>query len=240
MLIIPAIDLRGGNAVRLAQGDFGRETIYDTDPASVASGFIDSGAQWIHVVDLDGAKSGEPQHWALLEKIVRLGVPIEFGGGVRTMETAQRLIEMGIGRVIVGTRLVTEPWFAAKMFAQFEHRVVAGIDARNGYATASAWETDSNQKAEDIARQIAGEGCKRIILTDIGRDGMQSGPNTELLVSIKRASGLPVIHSGGIGSLADLETLTSLGADVPEGVIIGRALYEGAFGLDEALAAVTG
>jgi phosphoribosylformimino-5-aminoimidazole carboxamide ribotide isomerase len=237
VLIIPAIDLRAGNAVRLAQGDFHRETIYDTDPISVAGGFIDAGAQWLHVVDLDGARSGEPHHWSVLENIVRLGVPIQFGGGIRSLETAHRALELGVARIVVGTRLVTDPWFAARLFADFGERVAAGIDAREGHAAASGWEQNSELRAEEVATKSAQDGCRRIILTDIQRDGMQSGPNTELFMAVKRASALPVIHSGGIGSVADLRVLAGLGADAPEGVIIGRALYEGTLVLEEALLA---
>ena len=235
VLIIPAIDLRAGNAVRLAQGDFHRETIYDTDPVSVAGGFIDSGARWLHVVDLDGAKTGEPHHWKVVENIVKLGVPVQFGGGIRALETAQRVLELGVARIVVGTRVVTDPWFAARLFADYGERVAAGIDAREGNAAAAGWELDSLQKAEQVAAKAAQDGCRRIILTDIARDGMQSGPNTELLGLVKRASNLPVIHSGGIGSLEHLQTLTALGKDAPEGVIIGRALYEGTFTLESAL-----
>ncbi|MHB8635118.1 MAG: 1-(5-phosphoribosyl)-5-[(5-phosphoribosylamino)methylideneamino]imidazole-4-carboxamide isomerase [Fimbriimonadaceae bacterium] len=235
MLIIPAIDLRAGNAVRLAQGDFRRETIYDTDPVSVASGFIDSGAQWLHVVDLDGARSGEPHHWPLIAGIARLGVPVQFGGGIRAVETAQRILDLGVARIIVGSRLVTDPWFGARLFADFGERVVAGIDARDGYAVASGWEQDSSLRVEDVAGQAVKDGCRRIILTDVGHDGMQTGPNLELLAAVKRAANVPLIHSGGIGSLADLECLAHLGTGAPEGVIVGRALYEGTFGLEEAI-----
>ena len=235
MLIIPAIDLRAGNAVRLAQGDFHRETIYDTDPVSVAGGFIDLGARWLHVVDLDGARSGEPHHWSVIEKIVRLGVPVEFGGGIRSSESAQRVLDLGVARIVVGTRLVTDPWFAARLFADFGEKVAAGIDAREGHAASAGWEQNSLLSAEVLATNAAKDGCRRIILTDIARDGMQSGPNTELLSAVKRAVRLPVIHSGGIGSIDDIEKLTALGADAPEGVIIGRALYEGTIALEEAL-----
>ena len=236
MLIYPAIDLRAGNAVRLAQGDFRRETVYDTDPVSVAGGFIDSGATWLHVVDLDGAKTGEPHHWSIIEKIVRLGVSVQFGGGIRSLETAHRVLELGVARIIIGTRLVTEPWFAARLFADFGERVAGGIDAREGNAAASGWEQDSILRAEEVAAKAALDGCRRIILTDIKRDGMQTGPNVDLLSAVKKASGLPVIHSGGIGSLKDLELLACLGQDAPDGVIIGRALYEGTLALADAMA----
>jgi len=236
VLILPAIDLRGGNAVRLAQGDFHRETVYDTDPISVAERFIESGARWLHVVDLDGAKSGEPQHWRVVELIVRLGVPIQFGGGIRSHDSAKRILEMGVARIVVGTRLVTDPWFAARLFADFGERVAAGIDARDGHAAAAGWSQKSLLKAEELAANAARDGCRRIVLTDIARDGMQTGPNTELLTAVRRASGLSVIHSGGIGSLDDLSRLQGLGEDAPEGVIIGRALYEGTVALEDALA----
>ncbi len=236
MLILPAIDLRGGNAVRLAQGDFAREKVYDTDPVTVAKGFIDSGAQWLHVVDLDGAKAGVPQHWRVIGAIAALGVPVEFGGGVRSMDTAHRLINVGVTRFVVGTSLLSDPEFAKTLFTHFGSKVAAGIDARDGNAAGAAWEHSTITRAEDLSQRVAEDGCTRIILTDIARDGMQTGPNLELLASVKRASKLPVIHSGGIGSVADIETLAALGSDAPEGVIIGRALYEGSFDLEEALA----
>lgn len=235
MLILPAIDLRGGKAVRLAQGDFARETVYGDDPAEVAKGFRDAGAEWVHVVDLDGARTGAPAHWNQIEEIATTGLNVEVGGGVRSLEAARRFLNQGAARVVVGTRLVSNPDLAANFFEELGGRVVAGIDARDGMVHISGWEAGSNITAVDLAIRVAGQGAKRIILTDIARDGMQTGPNLELLREVTRATKLPIIQSGGIGSLAHIRELLALGEGMPEGVIVGRAIYEGSVDLAEAL-----
>lgn len=233
MLVIPAIDLRGGRCVRLIQGDYANERVYDQDPATVAASFADQGARLIHVVDLDGAQAGEPQNWASLAAIVRAAkVPVEVGGGVRSLDIARRLFDIGIDRVIVGTKLVQDEELAAAFFGKFGAKVIAGIDARDGLVATVGWTEATQMKATDLAKQVARQGAARIILTDIAHDGMLDGANLRLLRDIKRASRLPVIHSGGIGSLEDLRRCLLA---QPEGVIIGRALYEGRFTLTEAL-----
>lgn len=236
MLILPAIDLRAGRVVRLAQGDFGRETVYGDDPVSVARGFVNLGAGWIHVVDLDGSRAGGPVHWGEIAEIAKTGARVEFGGGVRSLEIAHRLLDIGVTRVVVGTQLVQDPERASLLFTELGEAVVAGIDARDGRVAISGWEESVQVSAVDLAVRIAGEGAKRVILTDIARDGMLAGPNLRLLAQVKAACGLPVIHSGGIGSLDHLRTLAALGDDAPEGVILGRAIYEGSIRLEDALA----
>ncbi len=236
MLILPAIDLRAGQCVRLTQGDYAQERVYDSDPVRVAQEFEAQGAVWIHVVDLDGAKRGEPQNWSEIEGIVKgVNAFIEFGGGVRSVETARRLLDFGVARVVVGTKLVQDPELGAKMFSEFGERVVAGIDARDGKAAVSGWIVQSSITAVELACQVQEKGARRIILTDIGRDGMLTGPNCELLRQVSSKVTTPLVHSGGIGALDDLKLLYDMGEIRPEGVIVGRAIYEGSFTVAQAI-----
>ncbi|MEZ0327881.1 MAG: 1-(5-phosphoribosyl)-5-[(5-phosphoribosylamino)methylideneamino]imidazole-4-carboxamide isomerase [Fimbriimonas sp.] len=238
MLIIPAIDIREGRCVRLIQGDYSQERSYTADPVEMAQRFEGEGAEIIHVVDLDGAKSGEPQNWDALASIAKATkVPIEVGGGVRTLETARRLLDLGIARVVVGTKLVQDELLAAKFFQELGEAVVAGIDARGGMVAVHGWTEQSEMPATELARQVERQGARRIILTDIARDGMLNGPNLELLSHISAAVSIPIIASGGIGTLDDLRLLAH-SANPPEGVIVGRAIYENRFSLKEALNAL--
>ncbi len=236
MLIIPAIDIINGRCVRLIQGDYSQERNYDADPVEMAQTFESEGAQIIHVVDLDGAKSGEPQNWETLKAIAgSVSIPIEVGGGVRTLETAQRLLDLGIRRVIVGTKLVQDELLAARFFQELGESVVAGIDARGGMVALHGWTEQSLRPATELARQVEQQGAKRIILTDIAHDGMLNGPNLDLLAQVLSVVEIPVIASGGIGSL---DHLRSLSQSRIEGVIVGRALYENSFTLEEALSTI--
>lgn len=236
MLILPAIDLLGGRCVRLAQGDYGREKVYSEDPVATAQGFTDEGAEWLHLVDLDGAKSGDPTNLHLVEAIAhRTTLKIEFGGGVRNEETIARALSAGVTRVVLGSVLIKNPEFAAAAFGRFGEQIVAGIDAREGRVAVSGWLDTSEVSAADLAVAMAAKGAKRIILTDIARDGMLTGPNLDLLREVSAACGLPMIQSGGISSLEDLTTLSRMGAEAPEGVIVGRAIYEGKFSVKEAI-----
>ena len=237
LLILPAIDLRGGQCVRLIQGDYGREKVYGGDPAEVAKSFEAQGADVVHVVDLDAAKSGHAHELRAIESIVRaVSIPVEVGGGVRTLEAASRLLSVGVARVICGTALVKEPGLAEELFTLFEERVVAGIDARGGLAALSGWKEQTDVSALELALQMQSLGCRRVILTDIARDGMLTGPNLGLLSEVAGALKIPVIHSGGIGSLDDVRQVAESGK--AEGAIIGRALYEGKFAVADAVAAV--
>jgi len=236
MLILPAIDLRGGYCVRLTQGDYSQERIYDSDPLRVAQEFEGQGATWIHVVDLDGAKSGAPQNWDAIASIARgVSIPIEVGGGVRSLETARRLIDAGVSRVVVGTKLVEDHDLAAEFFAVFGNNIVAGIDARDGKAAVAGWVQQSAVTAVELAKAMEALGAKRIILTDIAQDGMLSGPNLDLLGAVSSQVAIPVIHSGGIGTLEDLKLLYYMSTYRPEGVIVGRAIYEGRFSVRQAV-----
>jgi phosphoribosylformimino-5-aminoimidazole carboxamide ribotide isomerase len=235
MLIIPAIDIRNGRCVRLIQGDYDQQRSYDADPVEMAQRFESEGATIIHVVDLDGAKSGEPQNWEVLGAIAKAtSVAVEAGGGVRTLETARKLLDLGIARVVVGTKLVQDELLAAKFFQQFGDAVVAGIDARGGMVAVHGWTEQSEMPATELAQQVERQGAKRIILTDIARDGMLNGPNLDLLAHVSDSISIPIIASGGIGALEDLQALNG-SAHRPEGVIVGRAIYENKFSLAEAL-----
>ncbi len=237
MLILPAIDLIGGKCVRLIQGDYSKETVYSEDPVSVAKGFRDMGATWLHMVDLDGAKAGRPQNLAIIEDVVKKsGLKVELGGGVRTRETTEMLLKgIGVERVVIGTKLVKDPVFAKELFAEFGEGIVAGIDARNGYVAVEGWQQTSSVSAVELSQDMEARGAKRIILTDIARDGMLTGPNLQLLSEVIAAVTIPVIQSGGISTIEDIRALLNLGDKMPEGVITGKAIYEGTLNLIEAI-----
>jgi phosphoribosylformimino-5-aminoimidazole carboxamide ribotide isomerase len=236
MLILPSIDLLAGVCVRLIQGDYDEKRVYDSNPADVAARFAAEGASWIHVVDLDGAKTGEPANLSAIKQIVKAsGVSIEVGGGVRTLETARRLLDLGVARVIVGTKLVQDLDLAARLFADLRERIVAGLDARDGKVATSGWLDQTDLEASKLAETLAGLGCRRVIVTDISRDGMLNGPNLDLLRSVGEASGLPVIASGGVGSLEHVRSLSNMSPWSPEGAIIGRAIYERKLTVAEAI-----
>jgi phosphoribosylformimino-5-aminoimidazole carboxamide ribotide isomerase len=233
LLILPAIDLRGGKCVRLIQGDYGRETVYGDDAASVAREFERDGGDVIHVVDLDAAKTGELTNLDIVASIVKsVGIPVEVGGGIRSMESAAAVLETGAARVICGTALVKEPGLAEALFDKYGERIVAGIDAREGMAAVAGWIDQSDVSAVDLAKSMEAKGCRRIILTDIARDGMLNGPNLDLLAEVAKAVSIPVIQSGGVGSLDHVRQIAEHG--VAEGVIIGRAIYEGKLTVAEA------
>lgn len=196
----------------------------------VAQSFLDEGAEWLHVVDLDGAKSGRPQHLGVLEKIALLGVSVQFGGGLRSANALQSALDAGASRGIVGTRLTQDEETASQLFEEFGERVVAGVDARAGKVAVHGWTADSGKEVVEFVRSLAAKGCRRIIYTDIGRDGELAGPDVE---GTKRLlePGIPMIASGGVSRLADIEDLARIGV---EGVIIGKAFYEGRFSLRDA------
>jgi len=236
VLILPAIDIIAGRCVRLTQGDYSRETVYASDPAEVARSFSDAGAAWIHVVDLDGAKAGAPCNLNTIEKIVSsVSCSIEVGGGVRDFESVDSLLSIGVARVIVGTKIVKEPEWASDLFARYGDKVVAGIDARNGMAAVAGWTEGSTVSALELARRVEAQGCRRIILTDIATDGAFTGPNLSLLREVAGGVSIPIIASGGVSCLADVEALAAMREPSVEGVIIGKAIYEGRVRLEEAL-----
>lgn len=238
MIVLPAIDLRGGKCVRLIQGDYGQETVYGDDPVLTAWKFAEQGAEWLHVVDLDGAKSGRPTeaHLALLRRIKdEVSLEIEFGGGIKDQIGLDLALKAGVSRVVLGSAIVKDPDFAERTFLSLGDEAVAGIDARDRKVATHGWLETSDVDAVEMAQRVKAMGARRIILTDIGRDGMLTGPNVDLLREVHRACKLPIIQSGGIASLEDFDTLRALGPDAPEGVITGKAVYEGRFTVAEAV-----
>lgn len=237
MNIYPAIDLRGGNCVRLVKGDFSKETIYSTDPGAMAKEWASAGASSIHVVDLDGALAGESRNLNAIKAIMEQGgIPIEVGGGIRNMSHIERLLTAGVHQVILGSAAVKNPELVKEACKAYPGRIVVGIDAKNGDVAVEGWEASGHIQAEELAKKMADAGVERIIFTDIARDGMLSGVNVEATVAVAKASGLKVTASGGVASLEDLKILKKRETDGIEGCIIGKALYTGAIDLRQAVA----
>lgn len=237
MYLLPAIDILGGKAVRLAKGDYARVTVYHDDPAAQAQIFEEQGATWLHVVDLDGAKSGEPENIALVERILKKTLlKVEVGGGVRSLDTIQRLYDAGVSRVVLGTSLVTDPVFAEEAVSRYKGLLAAGIDAKGGEVAVAGWCQGAGVAAEELARHVAERGFRHLIYTDIVRDGMRVGIDPDAYVRMAAAFGYPVIASGGVAGLNDIENLSGVAASI-EGVIAGRAVYEGALTVEEGVAA---
>jgi len=233
--IWPAIDIRGGKCVRLQQGDYQRETVFSTDPASMARHWVDLGARCLHLVDLDGAREGRPVNIASVEAIVKESdVPCELGGGIRSDYGIQELLKVGVARVIIGTLALREPDWLRRMCRKYPGQLVLGIDARDGFVAAQGWLKTSDVKAIDLARQFVGEPIAAVIYTDIATDGMLTGPNVAAMAEMQAAVQWPVVASGGVATKEDVARL----AAVPmAGCIIGRALYEGTLTLSDALEA---
>lgn len=233
MQIWPAIDLRDGKCVRLQQGDYERETVFGDDPAEMAKHWVDEGGQYLHLVDLDGARAGSVANWDSLERIRgAVNVPCEVGGGVRDEATIARLLELGIDRVVIGTLAIKQPDWFRQMCAKFPGKLVLGIDARGGLVATEGWLETSHVTAVDLAQSFARERLAAIIYTDIETDGMLSGPNLGALEQMAKAVDLPVIASGGVATAEDVAQLSKLPV---AGCIIGRALYEGTLKLADAL-----
>lgn len=241
MYLLPAIDILDGRAVRLARGDYDAVTVYHDDPALQAQLFEEDGASWIHVVDLNGAKSGNPDNIEVVRRILaRTKLKVEVGGGVRSLEVADRLLDAGATRVILGTALVRDPDFAQAAIEKFgADALVAGIDAKAGEAAVAGWTEGSGVAAADLARRMAGLGYEHIVYTDIARDGMQTGVDNGAYARMAAAFGNPVIVSGGIATAADIAALAPI-ADAVEGVIAGRAIYEGTLSVADGVAACQG
>ncbi len=236
--LYPAIDLRAGRAVRLLRGDFDAETVYADDPVAVARSFSTAGAAWIHVVDLDAARTGEPANLAAIEAIAA-AVPclIQAGGGVRSPEAAGALLLAGAARVVVGTAAIERPAFVEELCAAHPGRVAVGLDARGPELATQGWTATSGDDLLDRVRSLDAVGVAALVVTDISRDGTMAGPALEQLAAVLAATERPVIASGGVGRLEDLDALAGLEADGRRlaGAVIGRALYEGRFTLAEAL-----
>jgi phosphoribosylformimino-5-aminoimidazole carboxamide ribotide isomerase len=238
--LYPAIDLRGGKCVRLVQGDFGRETVYGADPVATARRWAAAGARWLHVVDLDGARAGEPVQAELVGHICRaVSIPVQTGGGLRDEAAVRTVLQAGVARAIVGTVAVRDPALCERLCRAHPGRVAVGIDARDGLARVAGWEEGSTVRATELARDVAARGAAAVVYTDIGRDGTEDGPNVDETAAVARAAGIPVIASGGVGTLAHLRAVAARAADGIEGVIVGRALYAGSVTIEDALAAVS-
>jgi phosphoribosylformimino-5-aminoimidazole carboxamide ribotide isomerase len=237
MLIIPAIDLKGGDCVRLSQGRQDALTIYDSDPVTVAKNFVTAGAEMIHIVDLDAAfdNDNSANRIALTRILDTIAVPIQFGGGVRTADDIRQLTESKVDRVVLGTVAAESLGTLKTLVAEFNSRICVGIDARDGKVLTRGWEVATDISALDLARRVAAAGIKRVIYTDTIRDGMLTGPNIEQANAVARASGVKVTVAGGMSSLEDIERLRDAGEVLIDSVIVGKALYEGKFTLEEAL-----
>lgn len=236
MLAIPAIDLKGGNVVRLLQGNFKEEKIYDEPAEKTAKSFEEQGASRLHVVDLDGALKGEPANLALVEKILHaVKTPVEVGGGVRSLKIAQRYFGMGARWVILGTKACLDRGFLKEMLAEHGEKIIVGIDAQDGQVATDAWTKLLPLKAEELAREASALGAQTVIYTDISKDGALNGPNIAEIKRLSREISVNWIASGGVSCLKDLEALVKLDRKNITGVIIGKALYEKKFSLSEAV-----
>ena len=240
MILYPAIDLKDGQAVRLLRGEMDKATVFNDDPAAQAHAFVEAGTEWLHLVDLNGAFAGEPVNGAAVEAILAAcpGVPAQLGGGIRDMKTIETWIEKGLARVILGTVAVENPDLVREAAKAFPGKVAVGLDAREGRVATRGWAEETDVMVTDLAKSFEDAGVAAIIYTDIARDGAMAGPNVTATEDLARAVSIPVIASGGVSSLDDLKALKSTG--VIAGAISGRALYDGAIDLGEALALLKG
>jgi phosphoribosylformimino-5-aminoimidazole carboxamide ribotide isomerase len=242
LTLYPAIDLKGGQVVRLKRGDMAQATVYSAEPGAQARKFAAIGFPWVHVVDLDGAFAGRPANSAAVETIIAAipRVPVQLGGGIRNMATVEAWLERGVRRVILGSAAVKDPDFALAACRAYPGRVAVGIDARGGLVATEGWAEVSTVLATDLGKRFEDAGADAIIYTDIDRDGMLGGVNLEATLAMARAVRLPVIASGGVASLNDLASLAAVASEGIEGVIIGRALYDGRIDPTAALSLVAG
>lgn len=245
MRLFPAIDLKDGNCVRLYQGDYNQQTIYGDDPVAQASAFVEEGATVLHLVDLDAAKTGDPVNREVIARVCdAVSVPVQVGGGVRSVEAAEALFERGVERVVIGTAAIEQPELVAAL-TESGRAVVVGLDTRDGYAATHGWTESTGIAAADVVQRFVGMGVSGFVVTDIGRDGTQSGPDISGLSGLLSQTAVPIIASGGVGTLAHLETLAQVrvsaadgGQRLLEGVIVGKALYERSFTVGQAISAL--
>ncbi|MDA8124847.1 MAG: 1-(5-phosphoribosyl)-5-[(5-phosphoribosylamino)methylideneamino]imidazole-4-carboxamide isomerase [Deltaproteobacteria bacterium] len=241
MIVIPAIDLKDGRCVRLTQGDFNRTTIYGDDPAEMASQWKAQGAERLHVVDLDGSREGIPCHETIIRAIVAgTGLPVQVGGGIREMRTVETYLAMGVRWVILGTSALRDPKFVREALRAFPGQVILGIDASGGKVAVQGWTEKTDATAVDLARRFAEDRPAALVYTDIMRDGMETGVNLQSTREVAEAVGIPVIASGGVSGIGDIERLTALEEKGVVGVIAGKALYTGALSLAAAIACAKG
>ena len=236
MIIFPAIDLKGGQVVRLAEGDMARATVYADDPAAQAREFARLGAEWLHVVDLDGAFAGEGRNVAAVEAIVAaFPGKVQLGGGIRSRDSIERWISLGVQRVVMGTAALEDPALVREAAAAHPARVVVAVDAKGGMVATRGWADVSTLAVADLAKQFEDAGVAALLFTDVGRDGMLKGVNLEATVELAKATSLPVIASGGVADISDIEALKAQAHHGIEGVICGRAIYDGRLTLGDAL-----
>ncbi len=240
MLIIPAIDLKQGQCVRLSQGKMDQSTVYSADPAEVARQWESMGARRLHIVDLDGALSGEPKNRDAIKSIrSAVTMTIELGGGIRDVETIEDYLSAGVDKVILGTAAIKNPVLLEESCKRFSSRIIIGIDARDGMVSVQGWTENTETSAVDFAKQLDSQAVSAIIFTDISRDGMLTGPNIESTVQLAEAVSIPVIASGGVSCMKDLKRLIEVESSGIQGVIIGRALYTGDIDLKECIELTT-
>lgn len=237
MLVIPAVDLKNGRCVRLWQGRMDAETVYSDDPVAMAQGWVDQGAAWLHVVDLDGAAEGAPRNLPAIQQIVQtVSVPVQVGGGIRTVDRVERYLDVGVARIIIGTLAIEQPRLAADICRRFAGRIAISLDARDGRVASQGWQESTASDYLTVARQIAAWQPSVVIFTAIQRDGTLEGPDLPRLKDLLKVVRLPVIVAGGIGHIDHLQSLVPLAPAGLCGVIIGKALYEGSVTFGEALA----
>lgn len=237
MIIFPAIDIRGGKCVRLLKGDFNQETVFSDRPEIMAKKWEDEGGEYLHLVDLDGALAGKSQNLDTVEMILKtVDIPVELGGGIRTMENIETALDMGVSRVILGSVAVKNPQLVKDACKKYgSERIVVGIDAKDGIVAVDGWGVSGNVEAKELARKMAQGGVKHIIYTDISRDGTLTGVNVQATAEIACYSGVKVVASGGVSSIEDIKLLKQYEKDGIEGVIVGKSIYTGSLSLPEAL-----
>ena len=237
MIIYPAIDIRGGRCVRLTEGRFDAETVFADDPAEMALKWAGLGAEFLHLVDLDGALAGEGRNVPVIERILQsVSIPVQLGGGIRNLETIEKLLSLGVTRLILGSAAVKNPQLVEEACKKYPGHIAVGIDAKNGEVAIEGWGKGSGVAATELAKKMAAYGVETIIYTDISRDGMLSGVNVEATAALARACGVPIIASGGVASLEDIRRVKAVESDGVQGCIIGKAIYTGAVDLKAALA----
>lgn len=236
MLLIPAIDIKEGRCVRLRQGRMDDETVFSDDPVAMAARWVEAGARRLHLVDLDGALAGVRRNAAVVEHIARAhpDLPVQVGGGVRDVDDVQAYLDAGVEYIIVGTKAVSAPHFVNDLCLEFPGHIIVGLDAKDGRVAVDGWSKLSNHDVVDLAQRFEDDGVAAIIYTDINRDGMLSGPNIEATVRLAQSVHIPVIASGGVSGMADVEALCAVEEEGVSGVVIGRALYEGNLDFAEA------
>lgn len=239
MILYPAIDIRGGRAVRLIQGDYDRETQFDADPAEAAARWWNGGARYLHVVDLDGARQGAPANLDAVERIAeRVGCPLQVGGGLRDASAVAEVLSAGAERAVIGTAALRDPEFLAEMLERHGDRIVVAVDARGGNVSLAGWTEDSGQGVEDVVAELTRRGTKRFLFTPIEVDGTMEGPGIDAVQRVAGVTDAEILYSGGVGDLSDLRSLACLAPSNVTGVIVGRALYESRFTVAEGQAAL--